>query len=190
MKEQIPYIILAIALSIIPQFAYAQTQSYPTDEDLQKLMPDFQSQVDHWSQYEEPERQTEAKTFAENWSSRDPNIASFLGKWAAIEETMNIYPSTTAGQVCIIHTSQPEVSLSLGNVFNQQIYTDAGQVIIQQGNYAGVTWSNENGTGIYVYRLIAPIEVPTREFFSYWDHGSSVLEQFNAAGCIAEATNF
>jgi hypothetical protein len=66
MKEQIPYIILAIALSIIPQFAYAQIPSYPSDEDLQNLMPDFQSQVDHWSQYEEPERQTEAKTFAEN----------------------------------------------------------------------------------------------------------------------------
>lgn len=117
MKKQLSCIALAIALSIIPQFAYAQTQSYPSDEDLQNLMPDFQRQVDYWSQYEEPERQTEAKTFAENWSRRDPNIASFLGKWAAIE-------------------------------------------------------------------------VPTRDFFSYCDHGSSVLEQFNAAGCIAEATNF
>ncbi len=190
MKEQIPYITLAIALGIIPHFAYAQAQSYPTDEELQKLMPDFQSQVNYWNQYEEPERQSEAKTFAENWSRRDPSIAPFLGQWTAIEETMNIYPSTTAGQACIIHTSEPEVSFSLGNVLNQQIYTDAGQVIIQQGNYAGVAWSNENGTGIYVYRLIAPIEVPTRESFSYWDNGSSVLEQFNAAGCIAQATNF
>jgi len=180
---------LAIALGIIPHFAHAQTHSYLTDEELQKLMPDFQRQVDYWNQYEEPERQSEAKTFAENWSRRDPSIVPFLGKWAAIEETMNIYPSTTEGQVCIIdtyYTSEPEVSLSLGNVLNQRIYTDAGQVIIHQGNYGGVAWSTEKGTGIYVYRLIAPTEVPTRDSFSYWDYGSSVLEQFNAAGCIAE----
>jgi hypothetical protein len=51
-----------------------------------------------------------------------------------IEETMDIYPSTTEGQVCIISafsTPNPEVELSLGNVFNQQIYTDAGQVTYQ-----------------------------------------------------------
>ena len=179
---------LAIALGIIPHFAYAQTQSYPTDEELQKLMPDFQRQVEYWNQYEEPERHREARTFAENWSG-DPTVAPFLGSWAAIEETMDIYPSTTEGQVCIISTfstPNPEVELSLGNVLNQRIYTDAGEVIIQQGNYSGVAWSNGNGTGIYVYRLIAPTEVPTRESFSYWDNGSSVLEQFNAAGCIAE----
>ena len=49
----------------------------------------------------------------------------------------------------------PELSLSLGNVLNQRIYTDSGQVIVQQGSYAGFTWNNRNGTGTYVYRLIA-----------------------------------
>jgi hypothetical protein len=188
MKESIPYIALAIALSISPQLAYSQNQSYPTDEELQKLMPDFQRQVDYWNQYEKPERQSEARTFAERWSHRDPTVAPFLGKWGAIEETMDIYPSTTEGQVCLIHTSEPEASFSLGNVFNQQIYTGAGEVIIQQGNYAGVAWSKGNETGVYVYRLIAPVEVPTRESLSYWTEGDRIIEQFDAAGCIAEAS--
>ncbi len=183
--------ILAIALSIIPQLAYAQTQSYPTDEEIQELMPDFQREVEYWNQYEEPERQSEARAFAENWSRRDPAIVLFLGSWSGWEETTDIYPSKTEGQVCIIHTSEPEASFSLGQVFNQRIYTDRGEVIFQQGNYVGVAWSNDNEAGIEAgitaYRLIAPTEVLTSESLSYWDGGDRIIEQFNAAGCIAEA---
>ena len=180
-------LILAIAFGISPQLAYAQTQSYPTDEELQKLMPDFQRQVEYWHQYKEPERQREARAFAENWLG-DPTVALFLGSWAAIEETMDIYPSTTEGQVCIISafsTPNPEVELSLGKVLNQRIYTDAGQVIIQEGNYVGITGKYENETSIYVYRLMAPAEVPRSSSLSAWHESDRVIEQFNAVGCIA-----
>lgn len=198
MKKQISYIALAIALSISPQFAYAQTQSYPTDEELQKLMPDFQRQVDYWDQYEEPERQNEAKAFAENWSQRDPAVAPFLGSWSGWEEEMDIYPSTTESKVCIIYRSGTAqvVNFRLGNVLNQQIYTDRGGVIFRQGNYVGSAWNKDNPTGeagVSAYRLFAPAEVPTRAYWRDWDEGDRVLrvlEQFNAAGCIAEATNF
>ncbi len=122
MKKQLSCIALAIVFGISPQFSYAQSQSQLSDEELQKLMPDFQRQVEYWNQYEEPERQSEARAFAENWSRRDSAVAPFLGKWAAIEETMDIYPSTTQGQVCIIGTdyTKPEVYFSsLGKVLNQ-----------------------------------------------------------------------
>jgi len=180
-----------ITFSMSTQLAYAQTQSYPTDEELQRLMPDFRRQVEYWSEYEEPERQSEARAFAENWSRRDPAIAPFLGKWAAIEETMNIYPSTKEGQVCIIHafsTPEPEVDFSLGNVLNQRIYPDEGGVIIQQGNYVGIAGRNGNEANVYVYRLIAPAEVPTRASLSNWRGSDRVIEQFKAAGCIAQAS--
>ena len=189
MKKQLSYITLMVTFSITPQLAYAQNQSYPTDEELQKLMPDFQRQVDYWNQYEEPERQNEAIALAENWSHRDPTVAPFLGKWGAIEETMDIYPSTTEGQVCIISafsTPNPEVELSLGKVLNQRIYTDAGKVIIQEGNYVGIAGKYENETSIYVYRLMAPAEEPSNSSLSAWHGSDSVIEQFKAAGCIQE----
>jgi hypothetical protein len=191
-KQLLSSIALTIAFGISPQIAYAQTHSHLSDEELQKLMPDFQRQVEYWNQYEEPERQKEAKVFAENWSQRDPTVAPFLGSWAAIEETMDIYPSTTEGQVCIISafsTPNPEVELSLGKVLNQRIYNDAGSFIIQEGNYVGIAGKYENKTSIYVYRLIAPAEVPSNSSLSAWRGSDRVIEQFHAAGCIAEASN-
>jgi hypothetical protein len=191
MKQQLSYITLAIAFGMSTQLAWAQSQSHLTDKELQKLMPDFQRQVEYWNQYEEPERQSEARAFAENWSG-NPAVAPFLGSWSGWEETMDIYPSTTEGQVCIIYTSEPEANFRLGNIRNQRIYTDRGAVIFQQGNYVGVAWSDNKETGIEagvnVYRLIAPTEVPTRESLNYWTEASRVLEQFKAAGCIAEAS--
>ena len=186
MKKQLSCIGLAIAFGISPHFAYAQNQSYLTDEELQKLMPDFQRQVQYWSQYEEPERQSEARAFGATLS-RDRAVTPFLGKWAAIEETMDIYPSKINGQVCIIHafsTPEPEVDFSLGKVLNQRIYPVEGGVIIQQGNYVGVAGRNGNEAGIYVYRLIEPAEAPTRAYWRDWDEGDRVIEQFKAAGCI------
>jgi hypothetical protein len=174
------------------QLACAQTQSHLTDKQLQNLMPDFQRQVEYWNQYEEPERQNEARAFAENWSRRAPAVAPFLGSWSGWEETMNIYPSTTDGQACIIYTSEPEANFRLGNIRNQRIYTDRGEVIFQQGNYVGVAWSHNKEAdieaGVNVYRLIAPSEVPTRESLKYWSEGSRILEQFKAAGCMSEAS--
>jgi hypothetical protein len=190
MKKQLSCITIAIAFAIGTQFTYAQTHSYPTDEELQKLKPDFQRQVEYWSEYEEPERQKEARAFAATWS--DPAVVPFLGRWAAIEETIDIYPSTTDGQVCIIEafsTPEPEVDFRLGNVLNQQIYTNRDTVIIQQGNYAGVAGSNGNQADVYVYRLIAPAEVPTRASWSDWRGSDRVIEQFKAAGCIALSSN-
>lgn len=193
MKKQLSHIALAIAFGISPQITYAQTHSHLTDEELQKLMPDFQRQVEYWNQYEEPERQNEAKAFAENWSRRDPTVALFLGKWAGWEQTMDIYPSTTDGQVCIIYTDETAqvVGFALGNVLNQRIYDSSG-VTFRQRNYLGSAWNNNNPTGeagIEAYRLFAPAEVPTRGYWRDWDEGDRVIEQFNAAGCIAEASN-
>jgi len=177
-----------IAFGISLQLADAQTPSYPTDEELQKLMPDFQRQVEYWNQYEEPEGQREARKFAENWSG-EPTVALFLGSWAAIEETMDIYSSKTESQVCIISafsTPNPEVKLSLGKVLNQRIYTDAGQVIIQEGNYIGIAGKHDNETSIYVYRLMALAQVPRDLSLSNWHGSDRVIEQFHAAGCIKE----
>lgn len=195
-KQLLSSIALAIAFGISPQLAYAQTYSYLTDEELQKLMTDFQRQVEYWNQYEEPEHQKEAKAFAQNWSQHDPVVAPFLGKWAAIEETMDIYPSTTEGQVCIIDVdyTKPEVDFSqvsfrsLGKILNRQIYTDGGGLTIQQENYVGLVWNKENETGVYVYRLIAPAEVPIHASWRDLPEGDRILDQFNAAGCIAGAS--
>jgi hypothetical protein len=192
--KQLSCITLTLVFGMSTQLAYAQTQSHLTDAELQKLMPDFQRQVEYWNQYEEPERQSEARAFAENWSRRDPAVAPFLGKWVGWEQTMDIYPSTTDGQVCIISTyvTEQELGFELGNVLNQRIYTEGGGVTFQQGNYVGNAWNNDNHTGeagVHAYRLVAPAEVPTRAFWRDWSKGSLIIEQFKAAGCIAISSN-
>jgi hypothetical protein len=47
--KQLSCITLTLAFGMSTQFAYAQTQSYPSDEELQRLMPDFRRKVEYWS---------------------------------------------------------------------------------------------------------------------------------------------
>jgi len=51
MKTLIHSIIFVIILGAITQVDYAQAQSSPTDEGLQKLTPDLQKNVLYWSQF-------------------------------------------------------------------------------------------------------------------------------------------
>lgn len=192
MKKQLICHLLLFFLSTGINLADAKTQLYPTDKDIEKLMPDFHLQIEYWNQRREPQSQNKARLLAETWP--DLSVASFLGRWGAIEETKEIYPSKIEGQVCIISmfsTPYPEVEFELGTVVNQRIYSQNNNVLIREGNYLGVAWKNENedAANIYVYRLIAPTEVPTLAFWKDWSGASEAIENFNAAGCLVLSTN-
>ena len=105
-------IVLACCLPIIAQ----QSKRYPTENELQQLMNRFRSFVtspppgnrDFYLRDSRNETETQKlKAFVRAWLPVNPDVAPFLGQWTALEETLDIYPSTIKGRVCILETFIP-----------------------------------------------------------------------------------
>ena len=189
-------IILASCLPIIAQ----QSRRYPTENELQQLMNQFRNFVaspspgnrDLYIRDRRNETETQKlKAFVRAWLPVNPDVAPFLGQWTALEETINIYPSTLKGKVCIIQTFIPPpngggISFDRGTISGKSIKTTDFTFLIQQGNYLGVAFINttNNQPGIYEYAWPKPLVDPAK-LMSYLPPAerNRLLQQFKEAGC-------
>jgi hypothetical protein len=163
----------------------AQYQRYPTDVEIQGLIPEFRRQIQRWSQAINPESLKDATSFVAAWQRVDRASAPFLGQWTSVDENKSIYPSNVKGRVCIIDTSYEGARFSLGEVSNNRIRTSTRQVIIKQGTFLGVAGYNQ-GAGIYPYYLLKTVESPiTSCYLIYFAEKAEIIKQFKAAGCTA-----
>jgi hypothetical protein len=66
--------------------------------------------------------------FVTAWQKADPSIAPFLGYWIGYEEGLQIYPSNTKGQVCVVLTYSERTGikrhLNVGTVSGNKLITD------------------------------------------------------------------
>jgi hypothetical protein len=66
--------------------------------------------------------------FVSAWQTADPSIAPFLGHWRGYEESLQFYPSTTKGQICVVlkYIGRREISkaLNIGKVSGDKLITD------------------------------------------------------------------
>ena len=189
-------IIFGCCLPIIAQ----QSKRYPTENELQQLMKQFLSFVaspspgnrDFYIRDRRNENETQKlKAFVRAWLPVNPDVAPFLGQWTALEETQNIYPSTIKGKVCIIETFIPTandigISFAQGTISGKQVRTSERTILVQQGNYLGVTFINtsNNQAGIYEYAWPKPLVDPAKlmSYISQADR-NRLLQQFKEAGC-------
>lgn len=193
-------IILGCCLPIIAQ----QSKRYPTENELQQLMNRFRNFVaspsirsragyrDFYIQDRRNENETQKlKAFVRAWLPVNPDVAPFIGQWTALEETQNIYPSTIKGKVCIIETFIPTandigISFAQGTISGKQVRTSERTILVQQGNYLGVTFINtsNNQAGIYEYAWPKPLVDPSK-LISYIPQAdrNRLLQQFKEAGC-------
>jgi hypothetical protein len=162
-------ILAAVSLPIIAQ----QSKRYPTENELQQLMNGFRNFVTSPPEgfrrfyLRDPRNAApsrDLKAFVKAWLPVNPDIAPFIGQWTALEETMNIYPSTIKGQVCIIETFIPPndgigISFAKGTISGKHIRTSDTNVRLQQGNYLGVAFINtsNNQPGLYEYAWPKPL---------------------------------
>ncbi|MFB8796123.1 MAG: hypothetical protein U7126_18325 [Microcoleus sp.] len=190
------FIILGCCLPIIAQ----QSKRYPTENELQQLMKQFLSFVaspspgnrDFYIRDRRNENEThKLQAFVRAWLPVNPDVAPFLGQWTALEETQNIYPSTIKGKVCIIETFIPTandigISFAQGTISGKQVRTSERTILVQQGNYLGVTFINtsNNQAGIYEYAWPKPLVDPAKlmSYISQADR-NRLLQQFKEAGC-------
>ncbi|WP_341734516.1 hypothetical protein [Microcoleus sp. EPA2] len=112
-------------LSLIVSFAvlatgslsvFAQSQRYPTNVEIQKIIREFQQRASSPPYSRECCGGTEAdtrtaaqrqplKSFIKAWSQIDPTVAPFLGWWVNNDGDIGVYPSNVRGRVCVIYAS-------------------------------------------------------------------------------------
>jgi len=73
---------------------------------------------------------TRFNQFVSAWQKADPSIAPFLGVWKANEEQLELYPSTTQGQICVVmeyfagSREGTKRLLNVGKVSGNKLITD------------------------------------------------------------------
>lgn len=166
----------------------AQSQRYPTNREIQRLIRNFPSviQSDRVLLPGDPtaSETQRLRSFVRAWSRVNPTSAPFIGRWQIDEGALAIYPSNIRGRVCIVALGGMDDIGLLGTFVNNQIRTNKHWVIFRQGNYLGIVRIVDNKPKIFPLGSPLPLESPTR-FLRF----QSIQEEFNAAGCTASLPN-
>jgi hypothetical protein len=111
------------------------SERYPTEQELQSLVRQYKQQLEKQRKIKDPndrrftvfqrtpDEKQRMKVFVQSWSKVDPSVASFLGVWSEDpEQYIEIYPSKTKGQVCILGGDETGLSsvVYLGKVVNRR----------------------------------------------------------------------
>jgi len=188
----------------------AQSQRYPTNAEIQKIIREFQQRASSppfsreccggW----EADRRTAAQkqpleSFVKAWSQADPSVAPFLGWWANNDSQIGIYPSNVRGRACVIHVSpRPSYKFTVGSISSGKISLSgdlAGRVLLNQRNMSGNTFllvayvGIDNiaraapGSDIYTYPELpqAPTKLPLSK--ANPQENSRMIREFKATGC-------
>ncbi|MBD2033583.1 hypothetical protein H6F86_30930 [Phormidium sp. FACHB-592] len=180
----------------LTQAALAQGQRYPTEREMQSLSQQFKRKLPSlkngptrtYSDRRTPAERQQRETFVQSWARFDPAVATFLGGWTAIEESMLIYPSRTKGQVCIIETFIPGANdsgfaLTLGKVVRGRVQTGNRKILIRQDAFLGSAGVFNGKAGLYEYANPRPLQDPAT--VDYFQRVPSIVNQFKQAGCTA-----
>ncbi len=140
-----------------------------------------------------PAERQQSQTFVQSWARIDPAVATFLGGWTAIEESMLIYPSRTKGQVCIIETfipgaNEPGVAFMLGKVMRGQVQTGDRKILMRQDAFLGSAFVYNGKPGLYEYGNPRPLQDPAT--VNYLQRVPGIVSQFKQAGCTWQQETF
>ncbi|MCU0547473.1 MAG: hypothetical protein MUE44_35820 [Oscillatoriaceae cyanobacterium Prado104] len=203
MKKRSPLTItisLAILATTSLPIVAQQSKRYPTENQLQQLMNQFRNFVasppegSRGFYLRDPRNAAQSrdlKAFVRAWLPVNPDITPFIGQWTALEETTNIYPSSIRGRACIIETFIPPpngigISFAGGTISGKQLRTSERTILVQQGNYLGVTFINTSNDrpGIYEYAWPKPPVNPAELMRGIPPaKRNQLLNQFKEAGC-------
>ena len=138
-----------------------------------------------------PDSIQERNRFVNAWQKVNPEITPFLGSWVNYEEAWGIHPSNKPGSVCLIKTQPEGLSIEIGTVANNSIYTNKGKVFIKEGDYLGFgTIKNDrlDFTSMVGILLNSPIKLQNPYAFESIDGkpaSPKVLKSYAQAGCTA-----
>lgn len=179
----------------------AQSQRYPTNTEIQKLIGQLQKRTHIVNQNPTASETKKRDSFVKAWSTVNKSIAPFLGTWQSIPETsysqsLMIYPSNSSNRVCIIHGDYPDgdsptsFSFTLGSLSNGQIRLDGDlgrSIILKQGNHLGLAGVFNKKPEVFKYSFPKPLQQPTASLLDKKPETSKIIKKFNAAGCTSSS---
>jgi hypothetical protein len=194
---------IAIVLSAIAAapLALALSGRYPTDAEMQQLIERIRGNFSflrndpvgvYWDR-RDPEEIQEREEFVAAWAEVEPEIAPFLGRWAAVEEEKSIYPSDTPGQVCVIETQYVDTTFSTGTIREGRIYTSDNYILVLEEEFLGSAFIYENEPRMSPYsrpvlpEAPQPRTTPSQPGMEEYDRQyDDAVRQFQEHGCTAE----
>ncbi len=173
----------------LPITASAELERYPTDQEVQQLVRQFQQKLPQlqndttgiYHDRRSPLEKQQLQQFTQAWNQVDPAVAPFLGEWFAIEESLAIYPTSVPGQVCIIDAHLDDVVFYLGRVSDRRVKTAMHLILVREGDYLASLFISEEKPGSYEYGNPRWVNNPTRQ--TYFQNKPEILRQFKQAGC-------
>ena len=191
--------IYAVLLGLVNQSVLAQ-QRKPTAAEIQKAQASLRQRIqslknsgraDYIKDYRNPDLIQERDELVNAWQKVNPEITPFLGVWVNYEEAWGIHPSNKPGSVCLIKTQPEGLSIEIGTVANNSIYTNKGKVFIKEGDYLGFgTIKNDrlDFTTMGGILLNSAIKLQNPYAFESIDGkpaSPKVLKSYAQAGCTA-----
>lgn len=186
---------------------FAQSSRYPTNIEINKLMPEFDRQIKSLQPIltKNLSEIDQLRGFRSAWSKINSDLAPFLGAYTSVEEGKSIYPSNTQGRVCIIDTfiksvrENPAESygilFTVGSVSDGTIRTSNNHVFIKKGDYLGdVSIRNDGLAGVHAYGLMGSLKSLNPTNLPWLNHlpdrvKQEIIQKFKEAGCTASLSN-
>lgn len=148
------FVIVSISGNVVEAIAQVSNR-YLSDQEIRALESQFQnaSQGVTGRGYIDRRQSSDVvqiNDFVNAWKKVDSSISPFLGSWEGLEESLSIYPSTSKGKVCVIHSSYGtdgvQNSFNLGTISENKLVSDGetGKTVILT-KVAGVR-SGENSS--------------------------------------------
>ena len=176
-----------LALLLIGLPSWAQSERYATDEELETLIDRHNAELPQLLEtgfYQDWRTQAERyqqAMWAAAWADVDAEIAPFLGHWVAIEEDIAIFPSATAGQVCVVDTNLDQSDFYLATVQQGKLYAENNIMLVPTGDFMLLISTYDEP---YFYPYNSPLVSTSPANYEFFvEYHPDVVQQFESAGC-------
>jgi hypothetical protein len=177
--------------------AIAQSQRYPTNEEITRLRQEFQERIPRIKGFIQRgagfgrDRRTQAdlltrQKFIQAWSSVSPNAAPFLGEWSGQENWLFIFPSNIKDQVCVLNMPGDipnKIYFGIGAARNKiiNIHLHSPTTLILDGGFLGWIEVYKNQASVYEHVYPKPLKSLSNSL--YGRDFSNIIPRLKAAGC-------
>jgi hypothetical protein len=193
-----PLVLASLGVGMAPSWAQPDAgaepeilpfERYPTvaeitdlHRELSQSIPQLLTSGFH-TDWRTPEQRQQRAALVAAWTEVDSEVAPFLGKWVAIEEDLDIFPTATPGVVCIVDTYLGGSEFEQGMIVAGALYTDGGSVLVLEGEFLGNFFVTEGEAYSYPYSHPSPLQDPA-DIDIYASRYPDVVEAFEAHGCL------
>jgi uncharacterized protein YecT (DUF1311 family)/pimeloyl-ACP methyl ester carboxylesterase len=131
---------------------------YPSNDEFKAFDNKFRGNADSLVKLRGNQADQRRK-FQNEWKSRNPNAAKFLGAWYTGDRYFYVFPSTAKGGTCVVtQDANGKLDMKIGVALNQELRYDGGKGLFWRDR-PNIIASRDSGTGS-LYPIYATSGMP------------------------------